>query len=185
MKKIILIFILTFSYFVGYSQISSSGCDGKRTKGQIEKWIRNSKKYTYTGDKNILRVFVRHQATMIKEKTYEKEGARTNKIINAFTNNLEFEEEHDKNCIYTFMHLPYRDNNYYWEFLEESNVVTYLKHQLEWYIVYNKDEEANIEELYIYRGKNSKEPNFILESHGSLKGGFSVDVYSDYDDYKY
>ena len=95
MKKVILIFILTLSYFIGYSQISSSGCDGKRTKGQIEKWMRNSKKYTYTGDKNILRVFVRHQATMIKEKTYEKEGARTNKIINAFTNNLEFEEEHD------------------------------------------------------------------------------------------
>ena len=47
MKKVILIFILTLSYFIGYSQISSSGCDGKRTKGQIEKWMRNSKKYTY------------------------------------------------------------------------------------------------------------------------------------------
>ena len=173
MKKIIFVLIVSFN-FVGYSQPQFL------TRSQLEKWIESSEKYTYTGDRNIFRVFVRHKATMIREAYEEKDSPIFEQIVNAFAEHLQFEKEYEHNDFsYSSMHLPYRYNEYYWKFMEVSNIPSVLKNDLQYSIFYRRDEE--IEELYIYRGADF--PCYILESRGGLKEGFPIKVYSN-DEYR-
>jgi len=127
MKKIIFVLIVLFN-FVGYSQPQFL------TRSQLEKWIESSEKYTYTGDRNIFRVFVRHRATMIREAYKEKDSPIFEQIVNAFAEHLQFEKEyehHPNEKPYSCSAIQEGYNDYL-RIVFKKEEINYFRHNFNW-----------------------------------------------------